>query len=78
MSDERVVRAPAAYGWALGVHGAFENVGVLVGPILASLLWDRAGPQAACQVTAALMASGVLATLALRGQRAAGRAMARA
>ena len=61
---------PGAYGWALGLHGALENVGVTLGPVVAGALW-RLSPAAAYQVTATLMAAGALAALRLRAQAAA-------
>ncbi len=62
------VSPPSLYGWALGLHGAFENVGVLAGPLLAGALWSAAGPAAPYQVTAVLMAVGAVAALGLRGR----------
>lgn len=56
---------PATYGRALGLHGSFENVGVLLGPLLAGLLWNSVGPAAAYQVTAVLLAGGALLALGL-------------
>lgn len=64
---------PSLYGWALGVHGAFENVGVLAGPLLAGALWKVAGPAAPFQVSALLMAAGAVVALGLRGRAAATR-----
>jgi len=63
---------PAIYGAALGLHGAWENVGVLLGPVLAGVLWERGGPTVAYQATAVLVAVGAVVALQLRhGQRAA-------
>jgi len=57
---------PSLYGWALGLHGAFENVGVLAGPLLAGALWSLAGPSAPYAVTAVLMGIGAVVTLYLK------------
>lgn len=65
---------PSVYGLALGLHGAFENVGVLVGPLLAGALWIVAGPAAPYRVTALLMAAGAVVALGLKGQAAAAQA----
>jgi len=62
---------PSLYGWALGLHGAFENVGVLAGPLIAGALWSVAGPAAPYRVSAVLMAAGALVVLRLRGKHAA-------
>jgi PPP family 3-phenylpropionic acid transporter len=58
---------PSLYGWALGLHGAFENVGVLAGPLIAGALWTVAGPAAPYRVSALLMAVGAVVALRLRG-----------
>lgn len=59
---------PDVYGWALGLHGAFENVGVLIGPLLAGFLWKAVGPAAPYQATALLLAGGAVVALRLRRQ----------
>lgn len=57
---------PGSYGRSLGLHGAFENVGLLLGPALGGLLWASVGPPAAYRVAALLMGIGAVAALRLR------------
>jgi MFS family permease len=57
---------PGLYGWALGLHGSFENVGVLVGPLMGGLLWGLAGPAAPYQVGAMLLVVGAAVAVRLR------------
>lgn len=58
---------PAGYARALGLHGACENVGICLGPALASFLWDRLGPAATFQLPALLLLTmGGLAAFRLR------------
>lgn len=54
--------SPSAYGRALGLHGAFEDIGVAAGPALGGMLWGAVGPSLTYQAAAiALFAGGMIA-----------------
>ena len=59
---------PSQYGRALGLHGAFENVGLFLGPLLGGLLWGLIGPVGALQSSAAALAIAAGLALKLRRQ----------
>lgn len=63
--------APAGrQGLAMGVYGVAEDVGILVGPLIGGLLWDRFGPAAAfMSFGAAYVTTAVAAAMLLREVR---------
>lgn len=63
----------ARQGRMLGLYGAGENIGIMLGPLLCGFLWDAASYRVAFLACALIPAFGLVASLCLRQrQRAAG------
>lgn len=49
----------------MGVYGVAEDVGILIGPLLGGILWDRIGPAATFAMFAAVYGVTIVAAAVL-------------
>ncbi len=50
----------------IGLYGACEDLGIMLGPLLCGFVWDARGPQTAFLVCAGLAALGIPVLLWMR------------
>ncbi len=58
---------PSMYGVSMGVYGAFEDIGLITGPLLYGVVWTLGGPRTAFFASAIALAVGVVLSLVVRG-----------
>ena len=56
------------YGTAVGLYGSFEDLGVIIGPLLYGLVWSTYGPFSIFVASALTQVVGAILVLAIRGK----------
>lgn len=61
------ITPPTRQGQMIGLYGAFEDVGLVIGPLLTGFVWDALGPSPALISAGLLAGVGLVAAVWLRG-----------